>query len=236
MRVIVCFFILLSTLTGCGGSHYQANPSPYTPQPRELRHRSTTIIVDAGHGGKDQGSHKKSPYYEEKELTLATAKLLAIYLEQLGYNTIVTRGDDTFIPLDARCCFANSNKADLFVSVHYNAAGNADANGIEVFYYNEDKNKERIVASKGLAETVLGKLIAKTNAKSRGVKHGNFAVIRDTKMPAILVESGFLTNNKERERIMDPEYRSMIARSIAEGIKDYLQQNGIASRGARKTS
>ncbi len=87
--------------------------------------------------------------------------------------------------------------SDLFVSVHYNSAPSTSAEGIEVFYYGSDKGKERTQASKQLADSVLKNVIETTQAKSRGIKHGNLAVVRKTNMPAILVEGGFLTNEKE---------------------------------------
>ena len=218
--------LLVFFLSACSHPTYESAPTKPVVETPMVRTKPITIVVDAGHGGKDQGAHKKTTAYEEKQLTLATAKLVAQYLEQMGFNVLFTRADDTFIPLDARCSFANSNKADLFVSIHYNAASNAKAHGIEVFYYKECKDKVRAASSKALADTVLGSIITQTQAKSRGVKHGNLAVVRETKMPAILVEGGFLTNSDELSKILTPEYRSTLARSVAIGVKEYLLQHG----------
>lgn len=222
------FLILVLLLTGCGHSNYQPEPYYTVKQaPVIARPRPLTIAVDPGHGGKDQGAHKKKPSYEEKELTLATAKIVAQYLKQMGYNTLVTRTDDTFIPLDTRSSMANSQHVDLFLSIHYNAAANAKAYGVEVYYFDDEKDKARGEASKKLATSVLGNIISQTQAKSRGVKHGNLAVIRETKMPAILIEGGFLTNDDELKHIQDPTYRSTLARGIAMGVRDYIRQSGI---------
>lgn len=190
------------------------------------RQPSVLIIIDPGHGGKDEGTKSlDTPVHLEKNLTLTTAQILNTYLQGFGYKTIMTRRDDLFIPLKERADFANQKNAKLFVSVHYNAAENSKAHGIEVYYYQTADNKERSEKSKALASTVLEHVINNTKAKSRGVKHGNFAVIRETKMPAILVEGGFMTNPEEMQKIKDAAYIKKLAWAIASGIKQYLQVN-----------
>ncbi|MEX1013359.1 MAG: N-acetylmuramoyl-L-alanine amidase [Waddliaceae bacterium] len=226
------FFITALCITSC--SPVSINP-PYNvtlapgSDPQEIvatplmrLNKRPRVMIDAGHGGKDEGA--KSPHIKdmiEKDLTLSTAKLLDRYLRQLGYETILTRSNDVFIPLDVRAEFANANSPDLFVSVHYNSAPNKSAQGIEVFYYKEES--ERSERAKVLAGAVLDTVLTSTQAKSRGTKHGNFAVIRDTKMPAILIEAGFLTNQEESKLIEDAYYRNRLARGIAQGIRNYVQ-------------
>lgn len=182
------------------------------------------IIVDAGHGGKDAGANSKKEGYEEKELTLQTAFLIADHLKQLGYKTIMTRKQDTYVPLDTRAEIANAVDADLFVSIHYNYSVSKDAQGIEIFYYKEGKTplSSRVLQSKLLGQEVLKKIVKQTGAESRGVKQANFAVVRETKMPAILIEAGFLSNSSERARIHDQKYRQSLAQGIAQGIDAYL--------------
>ena len=181
------------------------------------------IIIDPGHGGEDQGTKSLiKPIYLEKHLNLMTAKFLVAYLEQMGYRTLMTRIDDTFIPLKARAEFANERHARLFVSVHYNAAPSSEAKGIEVFYYPSDKNLERTKASKSLAAAILRHVLTLTHAPSRGVKAGDFAVIRETQMPAVLVEGGFLTNTQEFQQLKDPAYLKKVAWGIAQGIHQYV--------------
>ena len=136
----------------------------------------------------------------------------------------MTRKDDTFITLDERANFANQIKPRLFVSVHYNSAPSADAEGIEVFYYRSEEDKGRTDQSKKLAHAILNRVIANTQAKSRGVKHGNLAVIRETNMPAVLIEGGFMTNDKEMDKIKDPAYIKQIAWGIAKGVDDWIKQ------------
>lgn len=184
------------------------------------------IVVDAGHGGKDLGTHSlKVPKYQEKNLNLSTAYLLKDYLQKLGYQVAMTRLDDTFVSLSDRAIFANQRSPRLFVSVHYNSAPSKDATGIEVFYYENDEDKKRAAQSKMLAGAVIEQVIAGTNARSRGVKHKNLAVLRETDMPAVLVEGGFLTNDEELARIKDPEYMKQLAWGIAKGVDNYLKQN-----------
>lgn len=185
---------------------------------------SQLIVIDPGHGGKDLGAEVvKKPTLTEKNLNLMTAKILEGYLRQMGYRTLLTRRDDLFVSLDKRSSFANTLGSDLFVSVHYNSAPSPKAEGIEVFYYRNDASKDRAIASKELAENVLEHVIASTGAKSRGVKHGNLAVVRKTTMPAVLVEGGFLTNDKELAKIRDPAYIKSLAWGIAQGIQAYLK-------------
>jgi len=184
------------------------------------------IIIDPGHGGEDLGTQSNStPKYLEKHLNLATSQQLRIFLNQMGYATVMTRTKDVFISLDKRAQFANERKPMLFISVHYNSAPSPDADGIEVFYYKSDKNPERTRQSKVLAQGVLAKIITESKARSRGVKHGNFAVIRETTMPAILVEGGFLTNDEEMGKIKDPAYVKKLAWAMARGIDDYVNAN-----------
>lgn len=227
-HLLVCLGILF--LTSCGPSKYHSSKTDLINPPlARVQTKKTIIAIDPGHGGKDEGAHGNNPPYQEKQLTLVTSLILKKYLEGMGYQTIITRGDDTFIPLKARACFANSNDIDIFVSVHYNAAESKSAHGIEIFYYKSDKDPVRTTESKVLADLVLDKVIAQTQAKSRGVKHGNLAVVRETKMPAILVEGGFLTNEEERNKILNIEYCKRLAWGIATGVREYTKMNGIGS-------
>jgi len=195
-----------------------------------LRSQKGIIVLDPGHGGEDTGTKSlTTPKYQEKFLTLSTSLLIKNYLQQMGYVVKMTRHKDIFIPLDKRSFFANTTEPALFVSVHYNSAPSKDAEGIEIFYYKNDENKARTKSSHRLADTVLKRMIQTTQAKSRGVKHGNFSVIRETKMPAILVEGGFLTNQSEMERIKDPEYLKKLAWGVAQGVDDYLSTLNLSN-------
>ncbi len=216
------FFFSLMTivvLSGCGRRVY--HPSPYSvarDAPVVPVGRKGLIVIDAGHGGDDFGTYSvDKPTLHEKDLALSTAKLVKVYLEERGYRVALTRQSDFFVPLKTRAHFANDIQATLFVSVHYNSAPNREAKGIEIFYYGEGDDVKRRTASKNFASTVLSALIAKTKGGNRGVRHGNFAVIRETTMPAILVEAGFMSNQEEMTRLRDPLYEQRIAQAIAQG-------------------
>lgn len=181
------------------------------------------IVIDPGHGGSDTGTQSISkPRYKEKSFNLVTAKLVRTYLTQLGYRVEMTREKDKFISLEKRSQFANEKKPSLFVSIHYNSAPSAKAQGVEIFHFQDWQNKQRSNASKKLAQVVLKSILKQTNADSRGVKNGNYAVIRETKMPAILVEGGFLSNEDELKKLKDPAYLKKMAWGIAKGISNYL--------------
>jgi len=178
------------------------------------------IILDPGHGGKDQGARVRN--FEEKKLTLRTAYLTKKHLEDLGYRVILTRARDIYLPLGTRVTLANRRASSLFVSIHYNSAASPAAKGIEVYYYGKAVQKRR-ESSKQLASDVLNQMIAKTGAKSRGIKQGNFQVIRETAMPGILVEAGFITNGEERALIGTQTYLDNLAKGIASGVDKYVK-------------
>lgn len=182
------------------------------------------IVLDAGHGGRDAGCASRHEDYEEKSLALSTTFLVQEALRKLGYEVVLTRNHDVYLPLSTRADLANTQGADLFVSIHYNYAISQEVEGIEVYYYKDEKNpgSQRIVESKKLAQKVLSSLLDTTNANSRGVKQANFAVVRETKMPAVLIEAGFLSNKKERHRLRDPAYLRALADGIARGVDRYL--------------
>lgn len=184
------------------------------------QHAKPLIILDPGHGGSDEGA--KIHYFMEKRLTLMTTLLVRKYLEEMGYRVIMTRSKDVFIPLHRRASIANKTKAVLFASIHYNSSPSSEAHGIEVFYHSSSDTK-RAKESRALASSVLGELITHTNALSRGVKSGNFHVIRETSMPAILIEGGFMTNQEERTNLRDKRYLEKISKGIATGIDKYLK-------------
>jgi len=182
------------------------------------------IVLDAGHGGLDKGAKIKYPYLEEKRLTLSAILITKKYLEQLGYKVVLTRVKDYFVPLTKRVDFANNSNAEIFISVHFNSCPNKTAHGIEIYFCNNKENKTRTTNSRNLAHCVLTDVVKSTSAKSRGIKRGQFCVIRETKMPAILIEAGFLTNPQERDNIRKKPYLEKISLGIAQGIEDFIQK------------
>ncbi len=178
------------------------------------------IILDAGHGGTDEGA--KIGSFMEKKIALMTAQLVKKHLETLGYRVIMTRSRDVFLPLPRRVSIANKTKGSLFVSVHFNSSPSDEAQGIEIFYY-DSKEIWRTRASKRLASCILGDVIDQTEANSRGVKQRNFHVIRETEMPAVLVEGGFITNRDERSKLRERAYLDKLAIGIALGVDKYMK-------------
>jgi N-acetylmuramoyl-L-alanine amidase len=178
------------------------------------------IILDAGHGGQDEGARVHS--FQEKKITLTTALFAKKHLEEMGYRVVMTRSRDVTLSLHRRAAIANKTQGTLFVSIHFNASRAKEAKGIEVFFCNgEEAWKSQ--ASKRLANCILYHVIDQTEATSRGVKEGNFHVIRETQMPAVLVEAGFVTNPDERAQLQTRDYLDLIAKGIAEGVDKYLK-------------
>ncbi len=182
-----------------------------------------TIVIDPGHGGHNLGAHMSNPYCEEKRFTLLTARLVRKYLTQLGYRVVMTRAVDSFVSLPRRVEIANHSHGDLFVSIHFNSSRNPIPHGVEVFFADSKEEPQRIQLSRKLAACVLSRVVCRTQAASRGVKKANFLVIRETQMPSILVEGGFISNAQERSFLKDPRYIEKIARGIVEGIDHYFK-------------
>ncbi|MEX0961294.1 MAG: N-acetylmuramoyl-L-alanine amidase [Simkaniaceae bacterium] len=198
----------------------QRIPPSRSLNPPIRKNQPSLIVLDPGHGGMDKGA--SSHGVDEKHPALQTALKAKQYLMQKGYRVILTRVTDVFIPLSKRASIANQNRCKLFVSIHFNAAKSTNAKGIEVFYFNA-KEPWRLQSSKKLATCLLHRLVAQTGARSRGVKTANFHVIRETNMPAVLVEGGFLTNPGERTLLSDEKYLDRLAKALAEGIDRYYK-------------
>lgn len=178
------------------------------------------IILDPGHGGKDEGARVRSCV--EKQLTLRTSYLAKKHLEALGYRVVMTRARDVYLPLSTRVIRANKRAHSIFVSVHYNSASSPAAKGIEVYYYGKGLQTRRTF-SRELAASVLDQVIRETKGASRGTKVGNFQVIRETAMPAILIEAGFITNSEERALVGTHSYLDKLAKGIAFGVDKYVK-------------
>lgn len=170
-----------------------------------------TVVIDAGHGGIDRGGVPGNRY-AEKIYTLDVARRLDARLRSMGYRTVLTRSGDYFVGLGGRCDVANSRRDSIFVSVHFNSAPREGANGIETYYYSSK--------SGSLAAAVHRSVVRATGSEDRRVRTRGFYVIRNTRVPAILVECGFLTNRAEGARIAGSSaYRQRLADAIAAGIR-----------------
>jgi N-acetylmuramoyl-L-alanine amidase len=179
--------------------------------PAEARYFKT-VVIDAGHGGHDKGAQWGQVY--EKHLCLDTATRLEAYLKSMGFRTVMTRSSDNFVSLPGRVSIANRYSDAIFVSVHYNFTWNREACGLETFYCNSTE-------SQTLAQYVQQNICRKVRANDRHSKFARFYVIRHTKIPAVLVECGFVSNTSERNRMKTAAYRDSLAKGIAESVMRY---------------
>ena len=226
---------------------------------RKERYR---VVIDAGHGGKDNGA-SCCDVRKEKKVVLSVSKKLKNKLENKGYEVFMTRSTDDFIYLRNRTAFANEKKADIFISVHSNASPTKEQasifKGIEIYYLSpaqtkrakeaakkensvvlEGKdfftknaylsliNREKIVESHKLGLDVSSQMLKNIRGHfgyvaNGGVKPANFWVLVGALMPAILVETGYITNQEEGENLLNGYYQKLLAEGIADGIDQYLK-------------
>jgi len=175
------------------------------------------IVIDAGHGPETAGKRSPDGSLREYQFNSAVARYVADSLLHgyEGVEILMTHADDRDVPLKERTDRANAWKADLFVSIHANAAGDgwSAAQGIETYVYTS-----RPPAAVALANAVQRQLIKATGRPDRGVKSADFHVLRETRMTAILVECGFMTNRTEAELLKSDDYRRKCAAAIVQGI------------------
>ena len=191
------------------------------------------IFLDPGHGGSDSGAVENG--VREKDLTLSVYNKVSSRLASLGYTVLTSRNTDKDVGLVSRADQANKSNADMFLSIHFNAGGRGTAYGIETYYYkheqgyepeiNKDNHNspERIEKSRKLANKIQQNLLYKTGAYDRGVKRASFAVLRETSIPSILVELGFIDNQEEVNKIKTNEYQEKLADGIVDGIVEYYK-------------
>ena len=198
----LCFLIpalSIATLV-CGAS----------PAVEGSREASTTVVIDAGHGGFDHGGipGQRIP---EKEMTLDVAQRLKGLLAASGYRVVMTRDSDVFVPLPTRVAIANSYQNGIFVCIHFNSATRIGADGIETYFYSRN--------SLPLASAVHYFVAGGAPSPNRGVRRRGYYVLRKTTIPAVLVECGFLTNPNEGQYALSPSYRQKLAEEIAAGVR-----------------
>jgi N-acetylmuramoyl-L-alanine amidase len=208
-----------------------------------------TICLDPGHGGTDTGKLLGSQ--SEKKYTLLLAQELSSQLKAAGFNVFLTRTKDAAVELDARPDIANRKHADLFVSLHFNAAvsSKSEVSGIETYCITpvgaSSSNAEGKGAGYGatpanamekksllLAYLVHKALVKNLGAEDRSVRRARFAVLREAEMPAILVEGGYMTHPAESKKIYDAAYRKQMAGAIVKGIQNYQRLTAAASATA----
>lgn len=169
----------------------------------------STVVIDAGHGGADPGGIP-SNLIPEKNVALDVAKRVRVALARSGLNTVMTRTDDRFIPLDTRVAIANSYRDAIFLCIHFNAALRRTARGVETYY--------AAPTEAALAARIQRNVASTTTGENRGVKRAGFRVLRKTQMRAVLAECGFLTNPQDVALASNPRYRQMLANQISRAI------------------
>jgi N-acetylmuramoyl-L-alanine amidase len=170
--------------------------------------RFSTVVIDAGHGGKDGGSVWHG--LVEKKLCLDVAKRVEAGLKSRGVKTVMTRRTDSFVELDQRARLANRVPSSIFVSIHFNGSRKTLISGGEVYY--------RSPRGRTLASAVSRTLKSRVPGGSRGIFQGDFKVLRETRMPAVLVECGYISNKREAGRCADPAHRQKLADAIVSGL------------------
>ena len=184
-----------------------------------LKNNRSFIVIDPGHGGLDPGAIGIGGI-KESDVVLDVSKIVKKLLSEKGLKVVLTRNKEVDLDLPQRVSFANRKNADIFVSIHANASRGKrrDINGLETFFYRGWKG--RLLAKR------IQKQILKVSPGSpdRGVKQGRFYVIKNTKMPAVLVEIGFLTGRLDARRLDKSIHRKRIAYAIARGIIEYLNK------------
>lgn len=173
-----------------------------------------TIVIDAGHGGTDPGARGVSGLSRESYNTLFVALDVKGLLERAGANVVMTRSTDVFVPLERRAAIANQAGADIFISIHNDSNPDPSVRGISTYYYNW--------YSRSLADVMQHALVRDLGTRSVGVFQRSFLVVRNTAMPAVLLELGFLTNRADEQLLADPGYRYKSAVAIYNGIMEYF--------------
>jgi N-acetylmuramoyl-L-alanine amidase len=185
----------------------------------------TTVVLDAGHGGKDNGGTSRrgsNPFQLEKNLTLDTAKRVRDLLRRSGFRVVMMRDGDYFIELDDRVARANKEGSKaILVSIHYNATSNSSANGAETYFWRAD--------SHGLATRIESHLVSATGENYGGVIRRRLRLTRNPNIRCVLCECAYLTNSQENARVADPNSRQRVAEGIAAGIVEQarLGDDGI---------
>nr|WP_263313084.1 N-acetylmuramoyl-L-alanine amidase [Mammaliicoccus sp. Marseille-Q6498] len=174
--------------------------------------KGKVIVVDPGHGGSDQGaSSSKHKDVTEKEITLKTAKELEKMLKAEGAKVKMTRTKDEYVKLKDR-----QADGDAFISIHNDALDSSNPHGLTVYYHHDTQ--------KNLADTLHTSITQKSILSDRGVRSENFQVIRQTKLPGVLLELGYISNATDENLIVDRKYRHIVETGIVDGLKVYFSK------------
>jgi N-acetylmuramoyl-L-alanine amidase len=211
-KFVPIFFASAALLLCCGGCATVTKNTSRT---------FDTVVLDPGHGGKDSGAVRRySP--AEKTLALDVALRVQRKLHESQMRTVMTRDDDTFIPLDDRVAMGNAEKNSIFVSIHFNDARRRAVRGFETYYQSP--------YAQPLAVAIDRNLSTLPHSVNRGVRTARFRVLRNAQYPSVLVECGYLSNRGEGNEVSSPAYRDRLADKIAEAIVDYRYGKGMYAR------
>ncbi|MDQ0231521.1 SH3 domain-containing protein [Metabacillus malikii] len=177
--------------------------------------KNQIVVIDPGHGGKDSGAIGINGTFE-KDLTLTTAKLLYDKLHSAGANVFLTRSNDSYISLNSRVSTSHYRKADAFISLHYDSTINRTISGTTAYYYHSIKDGP-------LASHLKKELIKQTHLNDRGVKFGNYYVLRENNNPAVLLELGYLSNQTDEITVGTPYYQERASQGIYNGLAQYFK-------------
>ena len=172
------------------------------------------VVIDAGHGGTDYGAIRNG--INEKDITLDISKRVQNKLEKKGYVVAMTRTDDTYVSLQDRVDYSEIFNPDIFVSIHVNSSNSDTPSGIETHYYKDNSLK--------LAKYLHASMLNNINSKDRGLFKSKFYVINHTTAPAILIETGFISNPNERAQLITESRKEATAKAIVEGIDEYFKK------------
>lgn len=192
-----------------GGWHTNLNiPADQSLSSNPLKGK--TIVLDPGHGGSDQGASSSTPSKSlEKNYTLKTAKELKKLLNKEGAHVKMTRSNDKYVSLDDR-----NIKGDAFISIHNDALDSSNANGVTVYWF-KDKQES-------LAQTLNSAIQKKALLTNRGSRQQNYQVLRQTDIPAVLLELGYISNPTDESMINDQLHRQVVEQAIVDGLKQYF--------------
>ena len=202
-RLIIFRFLILVVLALLGGCATVATNTSHTFE---------TVVVDAGHGGKDSGAWRRSGP-PEKAVALDVALRVNEKLRRSQLKTVLTRSDDVFIPLDTRVAIGNQQTNAIFVSIHFNDSRRSGVQGFETYFHS--------AYAFDLAAAIERNLATIPGTTDRGVHTARFRVLRNLQYPSVLVECGYLSNRSERRDAANADYRDQLADKIAEAIVNY---------------
>ncbi len=204
--------------------------------------RSKTIVIDPGHGGSENGARNDGLNLLEKDLNLEVSNRLRELLEKDGYKVVLTRYDDRLVPLEERSRIANRANAGLFISIHFNAALNGEAVGLETYMLTpagaistgDEEAGEGSHAWPGnsfdqlnfkIGATMQRRIVEDLQRVDRGFKRARFKVLKDLECPGVLVECGFLSNDKEALLVNTPVYRQKLAEALAQVLVEFSHKS-----------